>query len=73
MAVPCENEKQYQDLTLKSKKIKSDFFTDIDQMKIIEWHKKRDFMAIKNEYRRIINRHTDKPVKAVYFDFILTS
>jgi flagellar basal body-associated protein FliL len=68
MAIPYENMEQRRDLRRKMKKIKDDFLTTIEQSKMEEWVKQRDFAAIRNEYLKIINQHTDKPIENLYFE-----
>ncbi len=67
MAIPYENLEQRRDLKRKMNKIKDDFIVNIEQKKMEEWVKQRDFAAIRNEYLKIINQHTDKPIKNLYF------
>lgn len=67
MAIPYENVEQRRDLKRKMKKIKDDFLVHIEQRKMEEWVKQRDFEAIRNEYLKIINKHTDKPIENLYF------
>lgn len=67
IAIPYEDMEQKRDLKRNIKKIKSDFFLTVDQSKMEEWVKQRDFAALKSEFLKIINRHTDKPVKDIYF------
>ena len=67
MAIPYENIEQRRDLKQNMKKIKDDLLVHIEQRKMEEWIKQRDFAAIRNEYLKIINQHTDKPIKIIYF------
>ena len=67
MAIPYENIEQRRDLKQNMKKIKDDLLVHIEQRKMEEWIKQRDFAAIKKEYLKIINQHTDKPIKIIYF------
>ena len=67
IAIPYENIEQRRDLKRKMKKIKDDFLVHIEQRKMEEWVKERDFAAIRNEYLKIINQHTDKPIENLYF------
>jgi len=67
MAIPYENIEQRRDLNRKMKKIKDDLLVHVEQKKMEEWVKQRDFAAIRNEYLKIINQHTDKPIKNLYF------
>lgn len=67
MAIPYENSEQRRDLKRKMRKIKDDFLVHVEQRKMEEWVQQRDFAAIRNEYLKIINQHTDKPIKIIYF------
>ncbi len=67
MAIPYEKVEQRRDLKRKMKKINDDFLIHIEQRKMEEWVKQRDFAAIKNAYLKIINKHTDKPIENLYF------
>ncbi len=67
MAIPYENMEQRRDLKRKMKQIKDDFLVQIEQGKMEEWVKQRDFAAIRKAYLKIINKHTDKPIENLYF------
>ena len=67
MAIPYENIEQRRDLNRKMRKIKDDFLVRVEQRKMEEWVQQRDFAAIRNEYLKIINQHTDKPIENLYF------
>ncbi len=67
IAIPYENMEQSIDLKRKMKKIHNDILVSFDHKEMEEWVKQRDFEAIKSKYLKIINQHTDKPVKDLYF------
>ena len=71
MAIPYENKTQYTDLSKKIDRIKSDMLTNIDQEEMNKWVKERDFVAIKGELIKVINKHTKKPIEHIYFDSFL--
>ena len=71
MAIPYENKTQYADLNQKIDRIKSDMLTDIDQKEMNKWVKERNFVAIKSELLKVINKHTKKPIEHIYFDSFL--
>jgi flagellar basal body-associated protein FliL len=71
MAIPYENKTEYNDLNQKIDRIKSDMLTNIDQEKMNEWVKERDFVSIKSELLKIINKHAKKPIKHIYFESFL--
>jgi len=71
MAIPYENKTQYADLNQKIDRIKSDMLTNIDQEEMNKWVKERDYVAIKGELLKVINKHTKKPVEHIYFDSFL--
>lgn len=71
MAIPYENKKQYEDLNGKMDRIKSDMLTNLDQQEMNKWIKERDYVAIKGELLKIINKHTQKPIENIYFDSFL--
>ena len=71
MAIPYENITQYEDLNQKIDRIKSDMLTEIDQKEMNKWVKERDFVAIKSELLKVINKHTKKPIEHIYFDSFL--
>ena len=71
MAIPYENKTQYADLNQKIDRIKSDMLTEIDQKEMNKWVKERDFVAIKSELLKVINKHTKKPIEHIYFDSFL--
>jgi flagellar basal body-associated protein FliL len=71
MSIPYENKTQYSELNQKLDRIKSDMLTDIDQKEMNKWVKERDYAAIKGELLKVINKHTKKPIKNIYFDSFL--
>lgn len=71
MAIPYENKRQYEDLNGKIDKIKSDMLTNIDQQEMNKWIRERDYVAIKGELLKIINKHSQKPIEHIYFDSFL--
>jgi flagellar basal body-associated protein FliL len=71
MAIPYENKTQYADLKQKIDRIKSDMLTNIDQEEMNKWVKERDYVAIKGELLKVINKHTKKPIEHIYFDSFL--
>lgn len=72
MAIPCEDEKQLADLTKKMHIIKSDFLTNLDQMKIEEWVRNGELRTMKTELLKIVNNYTDKPVENLYFESFIS-
>jgi len=68
LAIPYEDDKQRNDLTIKMSRIKSDFLMEIDQVEMEKWVNKREFSTIKGRLLKIINRHTNKPVEELYFE-----
>ena len=68
MLIPFQNESQQIDLKNNMKILQSDFLTNIDQEKMAQWVKQRDFSALKNEFLKIINQRTKQPVTHLYFD-----
>ena len=71
MAIPYENKTQYTDLNQKIDRIKSDMLTDIDQEEMNKWVKERNYVAIKSELLKVINKHTKKPIEHIYFESFL--
>jgi flagellar basal body-associated protein FliL len=71
MAIPYENKTQYADLNQKIDRIKSDMLTNIDQEEMNKWVEERDYVAIKGELLKVINKHTKKPIEHIYFDSFL--
>jgi len=71
MAIPYENKTQYADLNKKIDRIKSDMLMNIDQAAMNKWVKERDYVAIKGELLKVINKHTKKPIEHIYFDSFL--
>ena len=71
MAIPYENKTQYTDLNQKIDRIKSDMLTNIDQEKMNKWVKERNYVAIKSELLKVINKHTKKPIEHIYFESFL--
>ena len=71
MAIPYENKTQYADLNRKIDRIKSDMLTNINPEEMNEWVKERDYVAIKSELLKVINKHTNEPIKHIYFDSFL--
>ena len=67
MAIPYENREQRLDLKRNMQKIKNDILVTFDQKEMEEWVEQRNFKAIKSKYLAIINQHTDKPVKDLFF------
>jgi len=71
MSIPCENKTQYAELNQKIARIKSDMLTDIDHKEMNKWVKERDYVAIKGELLKVINKHTNEPIEHIYFDSFL--
>ena len=71
ISIPCYTREQKIQLKKKMENLQSDFIIRIDPMELKGWVQKRNFEAIKNNLLMIINRHTDKPIKKVYFDTFL--
>jgi flagellar basal body-associated protein FliL len=71
MAIPYENKTQYADLNRKIGRIKSDMLTNINPDEMNKWVKERDYVAIKSELLKVINKHTKEPIKHIYFDSFL--
>ena len=68
MAIPYENKTEYADLNEKIDRIKSDMLTNIDQVEMDKRVRERDYVAIKDELLKVINKHTKKPIEHIYFD-----
>ena len=71
MAIPYENQTQYEELNQKIDRIKSDMLTNIDQEDMSKWVKERDFTTIKGELLKVINKHSNKTIENIYFDSFL--
>ena len=71
MAIPYENKAEYNDLNYKIDRIKSDMLTNINQEEMKNWVRERDFVAIKGELLKVINKHTKQPIEHIYFDSFL--
>lgn len=71
MAIPYQNKEQKYNLKNKLDRIKSDMLINIDQRDMREWVKERDYVAIKSELLKVINKHTDRPVEQIYFESFL--
>jgi len=71
MAIPYENKTQYTDLNQKIDRIKSDMLTNIDQEEMNKWVKERNYVAIKSELLKVINKHTKKQIEHIYFESFL--
>ncbi|MBW2489662.1 MAG: flagellar basal body-associated FliL family protein [Deltaproteobacteria bacterium] len=71
MAIPYENKTQCDDLTQNIERIKSDMLTNINQEEMKNWVRMRDFVAIKGELLKVINKHTKQPIEHIYFDSFL--
>jgi len=68
MIIPCEDEDQYYDLKRNMNGIKSDILIRIDQMEMEKLVRYRKLTEIKNNVLKIINLHTKKTVKYIYYD-----
>lgn len=68
IAVPCEDRKQYSEVTKKAPQIKNALITTIEQEEFAVLISTRDFDAIKKAYISIINRFTDKPIDTIYIN-----
>jgi len=68
MIIPCEDEDQYYDLKRNMNGIKSDILIRIDQMEMDKLVRHRKLTEIKNNVLKIINLHTKKTVKYIYYD-----
>lgn len=71
MAIPFKDNEQQFNLKTNLDTIKSDMLTNIDQEEMKEWVKNRDYVAIKSELLKVINKHTKKPVEDIYFESFL--
>jgi len=71
MAIPYQNKEQQFNLKKNLDRIKSDMLTNIDQEEMNKWVKERDYVAIKGELLKVINKHTKKPIEQIYFDTFL--
>ncbi len=67
MAIPYKNREERINLKRNMQKIKNDILVTFDQEEMEEWVEQRNFEAIKSQYLAIINQHTDKPVKELFF------
>jgi len=66
LAIPCQSENQYIEVTNKLKRIKSDFLLKIHQESLQEWLNNGDFEALKAELKGIVNDHLEQPVETIY-------
>ena len=71
MAIPCVSKTQYTNLNQKIDRIKSEMLTNIDQEEMNKWVRDRDYVSIKGELLKVINKHTKKPIENIYFDSFL--
>ncbi len=68
IAIPCKDKKQYADIANQTTKIKNALITTIDGEEFSGLMAKRDFKTIKRIYLSVINRFTDKPIDAIFFE-----
>lgn len=68
LAIPYADYRQRNDLLRKMPRIKSDFFTLIDQVEMARWIRERNYDVLKNELLAIINRHSAARVDIFYFE-----
>ena len=66
LASPYKNSSQQSQLNKYETQIKNDFLMQVDQEKLKEWVKNRNFRDIKATFRNIVNKYLDEPVKEVY-------
>lgn len=66
LASPYSNTEQESQLYKYSSQIKNDFLLTVNEEKLKEWIKKRDFNDIKATFRKIVNQYLDEPVPEVY-------
>ncbi len=66
LASPYKNSKQHSQLFKYETQIKNDFIMQVDEVKLREWIKNRNFRDIKATFRNIVNKYLDEPVKEVY-------
>jgi hypothetical protein len=59
---------QCDEISNKLPRIQSEFLTTLDQGKMKNWIRYRDFDAIKGEFLSIVNRYSDRPINKIYFD-----
>ncbi len=71
MAIPYQNKEQHFNLKNNLDRIKSDMLIHIDQKEMAEWVKERDYVAIKSEFLKVINKHTNTPIEQIYFESFL--
>ena len=64
-------EEQHDDVMKNVKAIRSDFLLKIDQKKMEDGFRDRDFESIKAAFRDIVNEHVEHPVDTIYFESIL--
>lgn len=68
MLIPCEDKKQKKEINKQMPQVKNDLLVYLDRDEMEQWVKDRDFTSIKRELLRIVNQHSKRPVKAIYFD-----
>ena len=66
LASPYKDSKQHSQLSKYETQIKNDFLMQVDEQKLKEWVKNRNFRDIKYTFRNIVNKYLDEPVKEVY-------
>ena len=66
LASPYNNKKQQAQLSEYEIQIKNDFLMQVNEEKLKEWVKKRNFNDIKSTFLNIVNKYLDEPVKEVY-------
>lgn len=67
-SIPSEDEHQKMRLVRELPRIKHDLLMSADTPDLVSLYKERDFAAIKSYLLRVVNKHSDQPVKALYFE-----
>jgi flagellar basal body-associated protein FliL len=66
LASPYKDSRQQSQLTKYEAQIKNDFLMEVNEEKLKEWVKKRNYREIKATFRKIVNKYLDEPVPEVY-------
>jgi hypothetical protein len=67
--MPFKGGGQKRELERLLPRIKHDLQVTANQPKVASWFEQRDFDAIKDHLLKIINTHSERPVKVLYLEF----
>ncbi len=67
-SIPFKDKKQKEHLLGELPRIKHDLLVSADTPDLVSLYEGRDFEAIKSHLLRVVNSHSGRPIKTIYFE-----